>query len=65
MKRNIPLVIPRIVSVIVDTSSHESVANLIRGRAYDISEARGGQSGHEVEDWLQAEREVNHHLGLQ
>ena len=38
---------------------------LIRRRAYEIFEARGGQSGHGVEDWLQAEREINHHLGIQ
>lgn len=30
----------------------------IRARAYEIYLERGGQPGHEVEDWLQAEREV-------
>ena len=31
----------------------------IRDRAYEIYLQRGAQSGYEVEDWLQAEREVN------
>jgi hypothetical protein len=31
----------------------------IARRAYDLYLARGGESGHDVEDWLQAERELN------
>jgi hypothetical protein len=65
VQNKIPLVIPRDVSVVVDTSSHTSVQDIIRRRAYEIFEARGGQSGHEVEDWLKAEREINQHLGIQ
>jgi hypothetical protein len=30
----------------------------IRGRAYEIYLARGSQPGRELEDWLQAEREI-------
>ncbi len=30
----------------------------IRRRAYEIWLARGGESGHELDDWLQAEREL-------
>jgi hypothetical protein len=30
----------------------------IRCRAYEIYLERGGAPGHEVEDWLQAEREI-------
>ena len=30
----------------------------IRNRAYEIYLQRGGQSGDEVDDWLQAEREL-------
>jgi hypothetical protein len=30
----------------------------IRGRAYELYLARGGQPGRELEDWLQAEREL-------
>ena len=35
------------------TREHE-----IRGRAYEIYLARGSQPGRELEDWLQAEREL-------
>lgn len=31
----------------------------IRNRAYGIYLQRGGQSGNELEDWLQAERELS------
>jgi len=31
----------------------------IRDRAYEIYLQRGGQPGHELEDWLQAERELS------
>ena len=30
----------------------------IRNRAYEIYLQRGGQAGYELEDWLQAEREL-------
>jgi Protein of unknown function (DUF2934) len=30
----------------------------IRRRAYEIYEARGGAVGHDLDDWLQAEREL-------
>lgn len=30
----------------------------IRGRAYEIFLARGAEPGHELDDWLQAEREL-------
>ena len=40
------------------------IADLIRKRAYHLFEARGRQQGHELDDWLQAEREIKHHLGL-
>ena len=35
--------------------SHEEIAR----RAHEISVARGGEPGHELEDWLQAERELS------
>jgi hypothetical protein len=31
----------------------------IRNRAYEIYLQRGAQPGYEVEDWVQAERELN------
>ena len=30
----------------------------IRRRAYELFEQRGGDDGHELDDWLQAESEV-------
>jgi len=42
----------------------ECIADLIRKRAYLLFEARGRRQGHELDDWLQAEREIKHHLGL-
>ena len=30
----------------------------IRGRAYGIYQQRGGRDGHELDDWLQAEIEL-------
>ena len=42
----------------------ECIADLIRKRAYHLFEARGRQQGHELDDWLQAEREIKHHLGF-
>ena len=37
---------------------------IIRERAYQLSEARGGQPAHELDDWLQAEREIKRHFSL-
>lgn len=34
--------------------NHEQIAR----RAYEIYEARGQTTGHELEDWIQAEREL-------
>jgi len=42
----------------------EFIADLIRKRAYQLFEARGRRQGHELDDWLQAEREIKHHWGL-
>ena len=42
----------------------ECVPDLIRKRAYQLYERRGRMTGHELDDWLEAEREVTTHLGL-
>lgn len=34
----------------------------IRLRAYELFCSRGGEPGHEVDDWLQAEQELRHGL---
>jgi hypothetical protein len=38
---------------------HSTDEQAIRDRAYEIYLHRGAQPGHELEDWLQAERELN------
>lgn len=38
--------------------SADRVAKSIRERAYQLYEQRGHQPGHELDDWLQAEREM-------
>ena len=55
--------LPRAVRYWEDTSAEVpmSVEDLVRRRAYELFEARGHQPGHDVEDWLQAEREIKHH----
>jgi len=49
-----------------DTMScvNRCLPHIIRERALQLFEARGGQPGHELEDWLQAEREIKHHFSL-
>ena len=36
--------------------------NRIARRAHEIYEARGGQDGRDLDDWLQAEREVDEEI---
>jgi len=36
----------------------ESVQERVAKRAYELFEARGGQDGYHIEDWLQAEKEI-------
>jgi hypothetical protein len=40
------------------------ISELINRRAYQLFEKRGRQPGKEVDDWLEAEREVRAHFGL-
>ena len=40
-----------------DRSWHSTREENIRRRAYEIYLERGGDPGHDLEDWLQAERE--------
>jgi len=41
-----------------------SLSKWIRARAYQMYEARGRAPDHALDDWLMAEREVRHHLGM-
>lgn len=40
------------------TSDPQDLEHQIRLRAYELYEARSGEDGHEVEDWLRAEEEI-------
>lgn len=42
-----------------ETDSGPSRLDRISQRAYEIYERRGGGNGREMEDWLQAEREID------
>jgi hypothetical protein len=56
--------LPRSVLYAVDESeTNSAIQDLIRHRAYELYDARGRQPGHDVEDWLQAEREIGRHWG--
>jgi hypothetical protein len=39
------------------------IENQIQLRAYELYEQRGRTDGHELDDWLQAEREIKGHAG--
>jgi hypothetical protein len=36
------------------------IESQISRRAYELYSARGGEAGHDLEDWLQAEKEIMH-----
>jgi len=37
----------------------DDTSELVQQRAYELYVQRGQESGHELEDWLQAEREIS------
>ena len=55
-----PLVAPSVPQgEVVNTSTADSLRlEEIRIRAYEIYMERGAQPGHDLDDWLQAEREL-------
>ena len=40
------------------TETQDEAREAIAARAYDLFEARGGEPGHDHEDWLEAERQL-------
>ena len=50
--------------VIRPGSLHSTPEQEIRRRAYEIFLERGSEPGHELSDWLQAERELRKSLAL-
>jgi Protein of unknown function (DUF2934) len=49
---------PRVPTNPAQTHDVEDVEEKIRIRAYLLFEKRGGEHGHDLEDWLQAETEI-------
>jgi hypothetical protein len=45
--------------LVLDEKPISAVEDEIRRRAYELYEARGGEDGHELEDWLQAKAEIS------
>ncbi len=41
-----------------DVGSQELTEEIIQMRAYQLFEQRGGEHGHDLDDWFQAEAEV-------
>jgi hypothetical protein len=37
---------------------HDPITEAIANRAYELFLARGGEHGHDLDDWLQAEQEL-------
>ena len=48
--------VPR--NTLAATAEPSNVKEEIRRRAYELFEARGGEDGHELDDWLRAEEEI-------
>lgn len=46
------------VETILRLKSQHPIREQIQQRAYEIHQARGGEPGRELDDWLQAEREL-------
>ena len=56
-KRTVSRIEPVPVAVL-DAADQQNVGEQIAARAYELYQQRGGVDGHDVEDWLQAEREI-------
>lgn len=44
--------------VTISNDQSEEQVEKIRQRAYELYEARGREEGHDIDDWLQAEAEI-------
>ena len=47
------------ISEMVDVAQDVALQHKIRSRAYELYQQRGGENGHELDDWLQAESEMS------
>jgi len=46
------------VSKMPEVTQDSELQQRIRARAFELYAQRGGEQGHELDDWLQAEQEV-------
>jgi len=51
----------RMMSSVSDDNSERPSRDEIARLAFHLYEMRGGCEGHDVDDWLSAERELRHH----
>ncbi len=47
------------ISEMVDVAQEVALEQKVRSRAYELYQRRGGEDGHELDDWLQAESELS------
>ena len=50
--------VPVKTSSLSGSTGAEAVAQAIHCRAYQLYEGRGGEDGHDLEDWLRAEDKI-------
>jgi Protein of unknown function (DUF2934) len=56
---NVTLNVTKKTSISGRTAAEADREERIRLRAYELYEARGGEDGHDVEDWLEAKAEID------
>jgi hypothetical protein len=59
VRRSTTRIEPRLIRRRQNGESIESLNARIAERAHEIYEARGGEHGKALEDWLEAEREID------
>jgi len=60
--RDVPTDLPHVLAMCVAPHIHQDRNACIAEAAYFISKRRGFVHGHELDDWLEAEREVDARL---
>lgn len=50
--------VPMKTSSLSGKTKAQAIVEQIRCRAYELYEERGGEEGHDTEDWLRAEAEI-------
>ncbi|MGH9430948.1 MAG: DUF2934 domain-containing protein [Terriglobia bacterium] len=60
-----PATPPRILTGQDLEALRATIQQMISSRAYELYEARGGEAGHDLDDWVQAEQELGHAESLE